>query len=395
MRRTTRERLTVNPQPHMSPTRVMINTMAVLFVLGVAWFLIQIRPILLILLLGIILATAVEPLVMRLRRFGLTRGQGILVVYAGIIAALAGTLYFIMPPLIGQAVDLYNDVPNILDNLEAQALASNNEFIRTTGVRAIHRAEIAYQEFRTSPPIEGSTAIMFVTSIGGFLFTVFSVMIVAFYWMTEKSIIKRVVLDLFPLDKRDRAHAVWDEIEVKLGGWTRGQIILCTIIGVSSAIAYRIIGLDFWLALGIWAGLTELIPFIGPFLGGAAATIVAFTESWQTAAIVIVVVFVIQQLEGAVLIPRVMRGTVGMTPLSVILAVFIGGTIMGVLGAIIAIPIAAAVQVLIQTLLSARAERPDSNGPGEAIAQALGADAPQSVAVASPSAPPRSDGGNA
>jgi predicted PurR-regulated permease PerM len=366
----------VNQQPYLTPTRVMINTIAVLFVLGVAWFLIQIRPILLILLLGIILATAVEPLVTRLRRFGLTRGQGILTVYAGIIAALAGTLYFIMPPLIGQAVDLYNDIPNILDNLEAQALASNNDFIRTTGVRSINRAEIAYQEYRTSPPIEGSTAIMFVTSIGGFLFTVFSVMIVAFYWMTEKSIIKRVVLDLFPLDRRDRAHAVWDEIEVKLGGWTRGQIILCTIIGVASAVAYRIIGLDFWLALGIWAGLTELIPFIGPFLGGAAATVVALTESWQTAIIVIIVVFVIQQLEGAVLIPRVMRGTVGMTPLSVILAVFIGGTIMGILGAIIAIPIAAAVQVLIQTLLSARAERPDSNGPGESIARALGNEPP-------------------
>jgi predicted PurR-regulated permease PerM len=376
----------------------MINTAAVLFVIGVAWFIIQIRPILVILLLGIILATAVEPLVMRLRRFGLTRGQGILVVYAGIVAVLAATLYFIMPPLVGQAVDLYNDVPNILDNLEAQALASNNDFISTTGVRSIRRAEVAFDEFRANPPIEGSTALLFVTSVAGFLFTVFSVMIVAFYWMTEKAIIKRVILDLFPLDKRDRAHAVWDEIELKLGGWTRGQVILCTIIGVSSAIAYRIIGLDFWLALGIWAGLTELIPFIGPFLGGAAATIVAFTESWQTAIIVVIVVLVIQQLEGAVLVPRVMRNTVGMTPLSVILAVFIGGTVMGVLGAIIAIPIAAAVQVLIQTLLSIRAERPDSGDPGEGIARALSAEQPPPVLGASgggpPPAPPPVGGGS-
>lgn len=338
----------------------MINTAAVLLVIGLAWVLIQIRPILIILLLGIILGTAIEPIVLRLRRFGLSRGQGILVVYAGIISILGITIYFIVPPLVRQAVDLFNDIPDIIMNLQDQARTSNSEFIRTTGVRSLDRALRAYYEFRDSPPIEGSMAYAFVTSVVGFIFTVFSVMIVAFYWMTEKAIIKRLVLDLFPLDKRERAHAVWDEIEFKLGGWTRGQIILCTVIGVTSAVAYRIIGLEFWLALGIWAGLTELIPFIGPVLGGSAAVIVALTDSWQKALIVIAVVVVLQQFEGAVLVPRVMRNSVGMTPLSVILAVFVGGTLLGIIGAIIAIPIAAALQVLIQALLRSRAfQEPD------------------------------------
>jgi predicted PurR-regulated permease PerM len=349
--------------PHLSPGRVMVNTAAVLLVIGIAWVLIQIRPILIILLLGIILGTAIEPIVMRLRRFGMSRAQGILVVYLGIISVLGVTIYFIVPPLVRQAVDLFNDIPNIILSLRSQALGSNSEFIRTTGVRTLDRAMRTYNEFRDSPPIEGSMAYAFATSVVGIVFTVFSVMIVAFYWMTEKSIIKRLVLDLFPLDKRERAHSVWDEIEYKLGGWTRGQIILCTLIGVSSAIAYRIIGLEFWLALGIWAGLTELIPFIGPVLGGAAAVIVAMTVSWQTALIVIVVVVVIQQIEGAVLVPRVMRNTVGMTPLSVILAVFIGGTLLGIIGAVIAIPIAAALQVLIQALLRSRVVQANHDGP--------------------------------
>jgi predicted PurR-regulated permease PerM len=348
---------------HLSPARVMINTAAVLLVIGIAWVLIQIRPILIILLLGIILGTAIEPIVLRLRRFGMSRGQGILIVYAGIISILGVTIYFIVPPLVRQAVDLFNDVPNIITNLQDQARASNSQFIRTTGVRSLDSTLRAYYEFRDSPPIEGSMAYDFVTSVAGFVFTVFSVMIVAFYWMTEKAIVKRLVLDLFPLDKRDKAHAVWDEIEFKLGGWTRGQIILCTIIGVTSAIAYRIIGLEFWLALGIWAGLTELIPFIGPVLGGAAAVIVAMTDSWQKALIVIAVVVVIQQFEGAFLVPRVMRNSVGMTPLSVILAVFIGGTLLGIIGAVIAIPIAAALQVLIQALLRSRAIQETDDEP--------------------------------
>lgn len=342
---------------HLSPTRVMVNTAAVLFVIGVAWVLIQIRPILIILLLGIILGTAIEPLVMRLRRFGLSRGQGIMLVYLAILSVLGLTMFLIVPPLVQQAVDLFNDVPNIIENLRAQAVSSNSEFIRTSGVRSLDRALRAYDELQTNPPIEGSTAYRLVSSAVGIIFTTFSVMIVAFYWMTEKSIVKRLVLDLFPLDKRERAHAVWDEIEFKLGGWTRGQVILCLSIGVTSAIAYRLVGLEFWLALGIWAGLTELIPFIGPILGGSAAFIVALADSWQKAVIVVIIVIVLQQLEGAVLVPRVMRNAVGMTPLSVILAVFIGGTLLGIIGAVIAIPIAAALQVLIQTLLRARAEQ--------------------------------------
>jgi predicted PurR-regulated permease PerM len=210
-------------------------------------------------------------------------------------------------------------------------------------------------------------AYQLVSSVVGVIFTTFSVMIVAFYWMTEKSIVKRLVLDLFPLDKRERAHAVWDEIELKLGGWTRGQLILCVTIGVTSAVAYRLVGLEFWLALGIWAGLTELIPFIGPVLGGSAAFIVALADSWQKAAIVIGIVIVLQQLEGAVLVPRVMKNAVGMTPLSVILAVFIGGTLLGIIGAVIAIPIAAALQVLIQALLRSRAVQEIDDEPWGAL----------------------------
>ena len=226
-------------------------------------------------------------------------------------------------------------------------------------MRSLDRLAIAYDEFRASPSVERSTALNVVTSVFGVIFTTISVMIVAFYWMTEKAIIKRVVLGFIPLNKRDRAHTIWDEIEEKLGRWTRGQIVLCTSIGLLSAIGYRLIGVEFWLALGIFAGVTEIIPFIGPILGGAAAAAVALTDSWQKALVVIIFAFLLQQLEGAVLVPRVMRNAVGMTPLTVILAVLVGGLVFGGVGAIVAIPVAAAVQVLVQNLLRQRAEDPD------------------------------------
>ncbi len=345
--------------PPIPATRVMVYTAAALAVVALGWLLLQIRSILVIIVLGIILAAAIEPLVRRLRRVGLSRGQSIMVVYLGLALALGAVLYLIIPPLTRQVIQLVNDIPDILENLRTQAATSNSDFLRTTGVRAISRAERAYEQYKSSPPIESGTAIGFVMSVGGGIFTVFSVLIVAFYWMTEKATIKRLVLGLFPASSRDNAHVVWDEIEAKLGGWTRGQLVLCAVIGTASGVAYWALGLPFWLALAIFAGITEAIPFIGPILGGSLAFVIALTDSWQKALIVVVIVLLIQQLEGAVLVPRVMKNAVGLSPLSVIIAVFVGGAILGVIGAIIAIPVAAAVQVLVMNMLRSRSIGPE------------------------------------
>ena len=355
----------------MTASRVMLFTAAALFVVALGWLFIQIRGIVIIVILGIILASAIDPLVRRLRRVGLSRGQAVLAVYL-MLATIVGLVgYLVIPPLINQAVELFNETPAILANLREQFATSNSDFLRTTGVRFIDRAELAYEEYKASPPIERETAMGFASSVIGFIFTTFSVLIVTFYWTTEKATIKRLMLGLFPADKRDYAHDVWDEIEAKLGGWTRGQAVLCGTIGLLSGVAYYAIGIDFWLPLAIFAGITELIPFIGPILGGSAAAVIALTESWQKALLVVVIVFLIQQLEGAVLVPRVMKNAVGLSPLSVILAVFIGGAVLGVIGAIIAIPVAAAVQVLVQNLLRAKADHPEEEDSEVLLGEAL------------------------
>lgn len=340
--------------------QVMASTAAVLFVIFVAWFIVQIRSTLVLLLIGILFASAIEPLVNRLRRRGFSRGQSILLVYLGLLGVVALIVIAVAPPLVRQATNLFNDIPSILDDLEDQAKRSNSEFIQDQGLRAVNEARDAYVRIQENPPIEQDQALSFATSVGGGLFTIVTVLIVAFYWMSEKAIAKRLILGLFPIERRDRAHALWDEIESRIGGWTRGQLTLCLFIGVISAIAYRVIDLEFWLALGLFAGITEIIPFVGPVLGGTAAFLVAITDSWQKAVVVVVFAIVLQQVEGAFLVPRVMRNAVGMTPLTVILAVLIGGSVAGPLGAILAIPVGAACQVLVGELLRGRADDPDT-----------------------------------
>ena len=214
--------------------------------------------------------------------------------------------------------------------------------------------ERAWEEGRQTPPIEGQEAIKIVSSVGGALFTTFTVLVVGFYWLTEKTTLKRIFIGLFPTRRRDTVTEIWESIELKLGGWIRGQLLLCLIIGALSTTGYFLLDLRFWLALGIFAGLTEAVPFIGPIVGGAAAAGGALTDSWQKALIVLIFAIVLQQLESALLVPRVMRNAVGMSPLTVILAVLIGSEIGGILGAVLAIPVGAAVQVTLQILLRGR-----------------------------------------
>ncbi|MGH2550287.1 MAG: AI-2E family transporter, partial [Thermomicrobiales bacterium] len=291
---------------------------------------------------------------------GLTRVQAILTVYVAILALIAFAALLIAPPLLSQASNLVDDVPNILQELRRQAADSPNSFINKTVWDALLRAERAWNEFRADPPIEGQQAVQLVSTTLSALLSIVTVLMVAFYWLTEKSTIKRLLITIFPAHRREAVAEIWETIEFKLGGWTRGQLTLCLIIGGLSTGAYFLMDLPFWLALGIFAGITEIVPFVGPIVGGGAAVTIALTDSWQKAVMVLIFVVLLQQLESALLVPRVMRHAVGMSPLTVILAVLIGGRIGGVLGSILAIPVGAMIQVLLSVILRGRVHPTES-----------------------------------
>jgi predicted PurR-regulated permease PerM len=341
----------------LSVTRLISYTLAVLVILALAWTLVQIKTIIFILMFGIVFAAAIEPIVYRLRRAGLRRGQAIMVVYALLAAVLIGGLYLLVPEIIKQFSSLDAAVPDMFENLRQQALNSDNTFIRQTGYQALWRIQSTYTRIRNSPEIGQDQAVGLATSVFGVILTIVSLLIVAFYWMTEKATIKRVSLGLFPLRHRARAHQIWDEIEFRIGGWTRGQLVLMLLVGSLSGVAYWAMDLRFWAALAIWAGITEAIPFIGPWIGGGTAALFALSVSPEKALWVVVFVIVLQQFEGAVFVPRVMKNAVGMSPLTVVLAVLIGNALAGPIGSVLAIPIGAAVQVLVTNLLRGRDDR--------------------------------------
>ncbi len=334
--------------------RVTIATVMVIAIAVGAYFVWQVRSILLLLAIGILFGAVIDPLINRLRRVGLSRGQSLLLLYVLFFAILGVAIYYASPLLARQIGNFDKAIPEIFENLRTQAMALENETIKRSALRTITQVETSWSRFRTNPNVNTDQAFSVVNTVFGASLSVISMLIVTFYWTVEKVSIKRGFLGLFPFSARPRAHAIWDEVEYRIGGWARGQLMLMVAIGVISGTVYYAIDLRFWLALAIFAGFTEIIPYIGPILGGAAAALVALTDSPQKAILVLILVFAIQQLEGALLVPRIMKHAVGMTPLTVILAVLIGNQLGGPAGSIIAIPIGAAVQVIVSSLLRSR-----------------------------------------
>lgn len=334
--------------------RVAIATIMIIGIVVSVWLVWQVRSILLLLGVGILFGAIIEPLVNRLRRIGLSRGQALLILYVGFFTILGGALYYILPLLAAQITAFDDAIPAIFDNLRQQALESGSALIRQSGFRALMQLENAWNNVRNSPNFDPNQAFSIVNSVFAFSLTAISMLIVTFYWTVEKLSVKRWLLGLFPFAHRARAHTVWDEIEYKIGGWARGQLLLMLIIGTIFGAVFWAIDLRFWLALGILSGLTEAVPYIGPILAGSVAALVALTDSPEKAMLVVVIAFLIQQLEGAFLVPRIMKNSVGLTPLTVVLAVLIGNALGGPVGSIIAIPLGAAAQVLVGALLRSR-----------------------------------------
>jgi predicted PurR-regulated permease PerM len=354
------------PQPQPPPRnwpsvgRVMLYTAGVIFVIFLANVLSRVVDLIFLLLIGILLATAIDPAARRLRKLGLNRPTSILSVYL-LIAIIVGTmLAFIIPPLVAQATEFATNLPRVANHLEQRYGTSDKEWIRNLSHNG---AEKLRQWSRNPPDISGlikDQALNVVSSVFGALLSVVTVILISFYWMTERTLIRRALLGFVPIERRERVNEIWSHIELKLGHWFRAQLILCGIIGVASGIVFFGLDLQYWPLLAIFAGVTEIIPILGPWIGGIPAVLLALTDGPVKALIVAIFIIILQQVEGNILVPRIQGDATGLSPLTVILAILAGTTLAGPIGGILAVPISAIVQVIVQDLIIAR-ETPEED----------------------------------
>ncbi len=351
------------------PAAEIARAALVLIGIGVGLYLLwTIHEVLFLLFLGILLATAIEPLVNRLRRGPFSRGSGVLVVYTAIVLIIGLPTAVFAPSLIAQADASVAVIPDKIASFRPYAERLRPQALQNVAINAIDRVGETVSNPVTAEPeslVEvGATA---AESLLHFI----TVFFLAFYWLIERATIKRALLRLVPPRRAKDVNAVWLEVEEKLGGWVRGQLILMLAIGVMAGIGYFLIGLPNPLLLAVLAALGEMIPMIGPILAFTPAVIVALTIDPYTALIVLVYAIVIQQIESNILLPRVMGRAVGISPLTVVLGILIGSILYGLPGAFLAVPVAAAIQVILtHTLGMEEPGQAEAHVPGPSRASA-------------------------
>ena len=340
-------------------------TAASLFLVLIAfWIVTRIEYVVIVAFFGLLLGTILDGPVRRIEARHVPRPAAIFMIYAAFIGLLVALVFLIVPVVADQADAFREDIPAQLQELEDDWRGSSNPLLNGTGADLLARA----QEFLDNPngEVQVSTdavqnAIPVISTITGGLVAIITTLVVTFYYLMEKAFIRNLVISQLEPHRQARVDRIWQDVENKVGGWMRGQLMLCLIIGTIATVSYGILDIRFWPLLGLWAGITEIIPIIGPWIGGIPAVIVALTQGWEKALLVGIVIICMQTLENWFLVPRVMRGAVGLSPLTVFVAILSGTQFMGVTGAILAIPIAAAIQVIVTDYFSARQVQRDAS----------------------------------
>ena len=313
------------------------------------WALYLIRSQLLLIYVCVLFATGISPLVRwieRRRPVGrrrLPRPLAILLIYGAVIGTIVGIGFAVIPSLARQSQQFVKELPDLIERGQQRLISWG-----------VISAGTSYTDLLQKSPIAGGDAMTMVMStvwgfVGG-LFGMVTILLLTFYMLVESQSIFNFFVRLFPRERRGQVSELSVLVTNKVSAWLGGQLLLGSIIGVTTAIGLALMGVPYFFVLALIAGVGEMIPIVGPLISAIPAIAVAFTVSPGLALGVAVFFLVQQQLENAVLVPKLMGQTVGLSAVTVILSLLIGGELLGLVGALLAVPTAAIVQVLFEEL---------------------------------------------
>jgi len=304
--------------------------------------------VLLLVFVAVLLGAALEPVVGELRsRFGVGRGLAILIVYAAFFAVVVLVSVFIVPAAVVQLGAAIARLPAFLEQVRTWSSQLRPDVI-SEGVGSL--IDAAQAGLRPGPPPDPGSVVSASIVLASATAALLTLLALVFFWLTERSRLQRYVLAFIPLDRRGGVRDAWNEVELRLGLWVRGQLILMATIGIMTGVAYSILGLPGALLLALIAAIAEVIPIVGPLLGAIPALIVAASISPEVAILTLLVYIALQLIEGNILVPVVMRNAVGLSPFLVLVSLLLGAAAGGILGAIVAVPVVAGLEVVLGRL---------------------------------------------
>ena len=323
--------------------RVALSTLIVIAIVALALALWKLKLVLALVFLALILAAALRPGIDRLGRAGVPRGLGLAIHYLAIAALLTVALWFVVP----RAVDQVQNALGGSTQAEIHQEAANSKGIKHEVLTAIDKRlrEVPKTSELLHPAVE-VTLKVFEVVLG-----VFFVLASAAYWIFERDRAVDFVTSLLPRPRRKKVRDTWDLIDLKLGAFVRGQALLIVLVGTVLSGAFWAIGLPYFILIGAFAGLVEIVPVIGPFAAGTLAVAVGATESWHMALAAGICVLGVRLLEDYLIVPKVLGEAVGLSPLLVLVSVTAVGILFGGFAVILAVPLAAVLVTLLDVIV--------------------------------------------
>jgi predicted PurR-regulated permease PerM len=326
----------------------------------VAYWLLQLvgrlSEVLTLLLVALFLALGLDPLVAMLQRRGMRRGWAVTVVVLGVLATFAGFVAAVVPTLVSQGTAFGRQLPHLLTTFEHSSTVHWLDQRFGLISNATGRLEQGLANKDTLLQLFGGVFGAGKAVVSG-AFSTFTVLVLTLYILASKQSMAEAVYRLVPASRQERVRLLGDEILRRIGAYIAGQVAVATINAVLTYVMLTVLGLDYALVLALAVGLLGLIPMIGATLGAVLVVLVALFGSWQSALLVLAYYVIYQQVENYLISPRIMSKAVSVPGSVAMIAALAGGTLLGILGALVAIPVAAGIMLIVQEVLIPRQAR--------------------------------------
>ena len=306
------------------------------------WLFLQLRAIVVLLVVALVFAGTFNPLVEWLERRGIKRLYALSLIFIGLLLAMSLLIFLTVPPFLEQLAQIVRDAPQQREQLIA--LLQQRDFTAPLA-RALQHAGLEQTFTRIENGLVGYTPEA-LKALAWAVTTLF----LSFYLLADGKRMQGALYAIVPRDYHMRLARILQNLEAIVGGYMRGQLITSVAVGVFTYLLLVICGVPNALSLALFAAVVDVIPFIGALLATAPAVLVAFSKGMSTGLVVLVALFIYQEIENRILIPKVYGRALRLSPVTVVLALLAGGLLLGVIGALLALPIAAGLQMMLAEL---------------------------------------------
>ena len=321
------------------------NFLTAILLLSVGLLILKLKSIIIAIFISFIIMSAFLPYVEFLRKKGVPKIISVLIPYVVVIIFLTTLIFPLIPFFSSQIQSLFVTLPEYIN----QAAVIFGIDLKPEQLQSFVEAEIGEI---------GKNAFEVTSRVFGGIFSSLMIFVISFYLLLDHDRLKKSTVNLFRSDRQERIALTISRIEDKIGGWFRGQIVLSLFIGSITWIGLSLLGIEFALPLALIAGILEILPTIGPIIAAVPAVIVALNMSFNSALIVILFYTALQAAENNLLVPRVMQKAVGLHPVAIIISVIVGGELLGILGALLAIPFVSLILIIYNSLSKRAVDHP-------------------------------------